>query len=144
MTPNTMATGRGIETTADLLRHYAEVRARLMRYDVPKPVLMLAPPPKPVKAQVFPIIAGCPLNMLAPPSWRFLVAIAAHRGGVSPQDIVGPIRTRQVASARHEAAYLMHTHLGWSLPRIGSKLGRRDHTTVLHSIVVQRKKLEVA
>jgi len=77
---------------------------------------------------------GVPLDMLKQPSWRFLVAYAALLAGVHAKDVIGQDRTRKVCTARHHSAYLIAGHLNVSLPRIGTYLGGRDHTTILHSL----------
>jgi hypothetical protein len=120
-----------------LLRHYAEVRARLMGVE-PRPVPQIIaipalpePPPEPL-----PMVLddGCPLNMLSLPSWRFLVALAALRGDVHPRDITGPSRVRNVCAARHDAIHLIVAHTAYSYVRIGRLMGGRDHTTVINSL----------
>lgn len=128
--------------TESLIQHYAEVRARLMG---PRLVARRRPSPN----VVLPIEAGCslaevidvpiattpcPLNMLAAPSWRFLVAYAAIKHAVDVSDILSPLRSRPVVAARHEAMHLCRGHIsGVGLTRLGMYFGR-DHTTILTSL----------
>lgn len=53
---------------------------------------------------------------------------------VNKKTIEGESRTHPIVHARQEAAWLMRAAYQWSFPRIGSKLGERDHTTILHAI----------
>jgi hypothetical protein len=121
---------------ADLVRHYAEVRARLMGVELrPEPkVITITVQPKPLEP--IPVVQDdvCPLNMLTAPSWRFLVALAAIRGEVHPRDIIGPSRVRNICAARHEAMHLIVAHTAHSYVRIGRLMGGRDHTTVINSL----------
>lgn len=52
--------------------------------------------------------------------------------GVSIDDILSASRKRTIAVPRQIVMYLARTETGASLPRIGAKLGNRDHTTVLY------------
>jgi chromosomal replication initiator protein len=46
--------------------------------------------------------------------------------------MIGPSRERAIAMPRQVAMYLMREDAGCSLPRIGTYLGDRDHSTVMH------------
>ncbi|MBC6436929.1 MAG: chromosomal replication initiator protein DnaA [Rhodobacteraceae bacterium] len=49
-------------------------------------------------------------------------------------DLLGPSRMRRNARPRQMAMYLCKTLTTQSMPDIGRKLGRRDHTTILHGV----------
>ena len=51
-------------------------------------------------------------------------------------------RSRDVAHARHVAAYLCKELTESSLTEIGFKLGKRTHATILHSATLIQEKLE--
>jgi chromosomal replication initiator protein len=51
---------------------------------------------------------------------------------VSIDDILSASRKRAIAVPRQIVMYLARTETSASLPRIGAKLGNRDHTTVLY------------
>ena len=53
-------------------------------------------------------------------------------------DMVGPKRVRNFARPRQMAMYLSKTLTSRSLPDIGRRFGKRDHTTVMHGV----KKIE--
>ncbi|MBU2603262.1 MAG: chromosomal replication initiator protein DnaA [Actinobacteria bacterium] len=54
--------------------------------------------------------------------------------GISITEIRGDRRTRPVVQARHLAMYLARELTDSSLPKIGERIGGRDHTTVLHAV----------
>lgn len=124
---------------AELLRqhqHHKAIRARLMQGV--KPVMAAIPPPAPAEDEKPVVVVpdppmGVPLNMLLPPSWRFLLALTALRTKIPAKAIISEARTADVVAARSEAIALVHLHTQGSLPAIG-KLFNRDHTTVLHTL----------
>jgi len=48
------------------------------------------------------------------------------------EDLTGPRRSQNLATARQVAMYLARDLTGMSLPQVGQSLGGRDHTTVMH------------
>ncbi len=53
--------------------------------------------------------------------------------GLQPGELAARRRTKKVAEARQVAMYIMRKHLGASFPTIGSQIGGRDHSTVIHA-----------
>ncbi len=53
---------------------------------------------------------------------------------VSGEDLLSQKRTKEISTARHYAMYLCRKHMDYSLPRIGSEFGGRNHTTAMHAI----------
>ena len=53
---------------------------------------------------------------------------------ISPKDITSADRSKYIVVPRQIAMYLLRTELNLSFPRIASELGRKDHTTAMHSI----------
>ncbi len=53
---------------------------------------------------------------------------------LTPEDLRGKRRTRDVAFARQVAMYLARELTDLSLPKIGEEFGGRDHTTVIHAL----------
>lgn len=67
-----------------------------------------------------------------------IIKYVADHFYLTPEDIRGKRRTRDIAFARQVAMYLARNLTELSLPKIGVEFGGRDHTTVLHAI----KKIE--
>lgn len=59
--------------------------------------------------------------------------VSAHLG-VSVAEIKGDRRSKPIVQARHIVMYLTRELTDASLPKIGERLGGRDHTTVLHAV----------
>lgn len=139
MTPQSPEAVKGqydLTTLAGQQRHYASVRARLAAKPHRAPrglpmVFMVQPKPLPV----LPIepVEAVPLNMLAPCSWRFLVAVAALRGGVEVSDIMGRRKQPVFVRARYDAMALTYEHTQNSFPQVGWLFGR-DHSTVIYGM----------
>lgn len=53
---------------------------------------------------------------------------------VSIEDLVGPKRDKDVVVPRQIAMYILRSELHLSFPKIARELGRKDHTTAIHSI----------
>ncbi len=54
--------------------------------------------------------------------------------GISVAEIKGDKRSRSVVQARHITMYLARELTDMSLPKIGERIGGRDHTTVMHAV----------
>lgn len=143
---------RPFRSSVDLLAAGKAARERLMGAIVAPEVAPVVVPyvaPAPIAA---PILdeeelgeLSAPLNMLAPCSGKFLLALVALRHGIPSKEIVGDSRKRAHVAARTEAMCLIYQHTQWSLPQVGRFI-RRDHTTVLHALQkfgVVRKKVDL-
>ena len=53
---------------------------------------------------------------------------------IRQSDMVGPSRARNIARPRQMAMYLCKKLTQRSLPEIGRKFAKRDHTTILHGV----------
>jgi len=49
-------------------------------------------------------------------------------------DICSPARDRHIAEPRQVAMYLLRSEIKMSFPKIARELGRKDHTTAIHSV----------
>ena len=63
-----------------------------------------------------------------------IVSTVADFTGISTTEIVGDKRSRAVVEARHLAMYLARELTDASLPKIGERIGGRDHTTVMYAV----------
>lgn len=117
-------------TAAELLSHYADVKARI--YGQPKIVNVGAPKPVIVKPKIYD----------DPPSstWKPIVRRIAKYHGVTYEAIViSNSKMHKVAHARQAAMYWVHRVTGWSMTQVGRRFDR-DHTTVLHAIRAHTKR----
>lgn len=53
---------------------------------------------------------------------------------IEPGDIVSAKRDKHIVVPRQIAMYLLRSELHLSFPRISTELGRKDHTTAIHSV----------
>jgi hypothetical protein len=103
-----------------------KLRAKVIRLP---PVIVPAPVP----------IWGAPVNLIGLPSPRTVMKLVALRHGLTIADIIGPVRSRPIVAARHEAIALVWTHCrAISLPAVG-RMFNRDHTSILHCLRKLRK-----
>jgi chromosomal replication initiator protein len=63
-----------------------------------------------------------------------ILAAVSAKLGISLNDIKSDKRQRNIVQARHVAMYLARELTDLSLPKIGERIGGRDHTTVLHAV----------
>ncbi|HXH26495.1 MAG TPA: chromosomal replication initiator protein DnaA [Candidatus Acidoferrum sp.] len=65
---------------------------------------------------------------------RQVIDKTAKHFQVEPVDIVSPKRDKHIVVPRQIAMYLLRSELHMSFPKIASELGRKDHTTAIHSV----------
>ena len=53
---------------------------------------------------------------------------------LTPEDLIGPSRKKDIATAKHMAGYLLYSQVGLSFKAAALSLGKNDHTTILNSI----------
>lgn len=53
---------------------------------------------------------------------------------ISVDDILGPKRDKDIVVPRQVAMYILRSELHLSFPKIARELGRKDHTTAIHSV----------
>ncbi len=61
---------------------------------------------------------------------------------VSMSEILGPKRDKEIVMPRQIAMYLLREELHLSFPKIAQELGKKDHTTAIHSCDKIEKELE--
>jgi chromosomal replication initiator protein len=67
-------------------------------------------------------------------SARLIIERTAKHFHVSIEDILGPKRDKDIVVPRQIAMYMLRSELHLSFPKIAHELGRKDHTTAIHSI----------
>lgn len=60
---------------------------------------------------------------------------------IPTEDIVGPKRDKDIVVPRQIAMYILRSELHLSFPKIAHELGRKDHTTAIHSVEKIEKEL---
>lgn len=67
-------------------------------------------------------------------SAKQIVERTARHFQIPLEDILGPKRDKDIVVPRQIAMYIMRSELHLSYPKIAHELGRKDHTTAIHSI----------
>ncbi len=67
-------------------------------------------------------------------SAKQIIEVCAKHFQISVEDILSPKRDKDIVRPRHLAMYLMRSELHLSFPKIAQELGRKDHTTAIHSV----------
>ena len=68
-----------------------------------------------------------------PPTIERVQDVICVAFGVTRDELVSPARGARLAWARQVGMYLARRHTGASLPTIGERFGRRNHTTVMYA-----------
>lgn len=76
-------------------------------------------------------------------SARQVVERTAKHFQLPIEDIVGPKRDKDIVVPRQVAMYLLRSELHMSFPKIAHELGRKDHTTAIHSVDKIEKQLRL-
>jgi chromosomal replication initiator protein len=63
-----------------------------------------------------------------------IVERTAKHFRVTIEDIMGPKRDKDIVVPRQIAMYMLRSELHLSFPKIARELGRKDHTTAIHSV----------
>jgi chromosomal replication initiator protein len=67
-------------------------------------------------------------------SAKQIIERTARHFQVSMDDILGPKRDKDIVVPRQIAMYILRSELHLSFPKIARELGRKDHTTAIHSV----------
>ncbi len=71
-----------------------------------------------------------------------VIETVAKYYSISVPEMVSPSRNRELVQPRQIAMYLIRQETDASLPEIGSLLGGRDHTTIIHGVERVKDRLE--
>lgn len=108
-----------LDDAIDQIRRREEERTTQLQLAILASVRALPPTPAPATA-------------LTPPD--AIVAAVCERFGFDPGNLRAPKRYRALNDARHIAMYLLRQDAGLTLAAIAERLGRRDHSTVVHAV----------
>jgi chromosomal replication initiator protein len=77
-------------------------------------------------------------------SAKQIIERTARHFQIPIEDIVGPKRDKDIVVPRQVAMYILHEELRLSYPKIAKELGRKDHTTAMHSVrkIAQESQLD--
>lgn len=67
-------------------------------------------------------------------SSKQIIERTAKHFQIPVEDITGPKRDKDIVVPRQIAMYILRSELGLSFPKIAKELGRKDHTTAIHSV----------
>ena len=67
-------------------------------------------------------------------SAKQIIEYTAKHFQIPVEDIVGPKRDKDIVVPRQIAMYILRNELNLSFPKIAKELGRKDHTTAIHSV----------
>lgn len=67
-------------------------------------------------------------------SARQIIERTARHYQIPLEDIMGPKRDKDIVVPRQVAMYMLRSELHLSFPKIARELGRKDHTTAIHSV----------
>jgi chromosomal replication initiator protein len=65
---------------------------------------------------------------------KHIIERTAKHFHLSMEDILGPKRDKDIVVPRQIAMYMLRSELHLSFPKIAHELGRKDHTTAIHSV----------
>jgi chromosomal replication initiator protein len=79
-------------------------------------------------------------------SAKQIIERTARHFQIPIEDIVGPKRDKDIVVPRQVAMYILHEELKLSYPKIARELGRKDHTTAIHSVrkIANESQVDVA
>jgi len=89
--------------------------------------------PEPFTVEMAEISFDFPEPAASPVTMADVIMAVADYYGVSPDDLCGRDRSREVSVARQVAMYIARDEAGIALQQIGEALGGRNHSTVLYS-----------
>jgi chromosomal replication initiator protein len=67
-------------------------------------------------------------------SAKQIVERTAKHFQLNVDDLLGPKRDKDIVVPRQIAMYILRSELHLSFPKIARELGRKDHTTAIHSV----------
>jgi chromosomal replication initiator protein len=75
-------------------------------------------------------------------TYRQVITVCCEHFGIEESDVLSSRRDKEIALTRQISMYLMRTELKMSLPKISASVGKKDHTTAMHSINKITKNLD--
>jgi chromosomal replication initiator protein len=76
-------------------------------------------------------------------SAKQVIERTARHFQIDIDDILGPKRDKDIVVPRQIAMYMLRSELHLSFPKIARELGRKDHTTAIHSVEKIEKEIHL-
>src|SRR6478735_1859931 len=76
-------------------------------------------------------------------SAKQIIERTARHFQIPMEDILGPKRDKDIVVPRQVAMYMLRSELHLSFPKIARELGRKDHTTAIHSVEKIEKESQI-
>lgn len=76
-------------------------------------------------------------------SAKQVIERTARHFQIGLEDILGPKRDKDIVVPRQIAMYMLRSELHLSFPKIARELGRKDHTTAMHSIEKIQQEIDI-
>ena len=76
-------------------------------------------------------------------SAKQIIERTARHFQIPMEDILGPKRDKDIVVPRQIAMYMLRSELHLSFPKIARELGRKDHTTAIHSVEKIEKESQI-
>ena len=67
-------------------------------------------------------------------SAKQIIEKTAKHFQIPVEELTGPKRDKDIVVPRQVAMYMLRNELNLSFPKIAKELGRKDHTTAIHSV----------
>lgn len=96
----------------------------------------------PTQKQLVKILKTIISNPQKRTNYKKIAEVVADFYDLNVNDLINRSRKKEVVKPRHVVMYLMREELKGSYPSIGSKLGDRDHTTVIYACEKIGRELE--
>lgn len=96
-------------------------------------------PTMPIAASLLNVSKARPKHLSA----KQIIERTARHFQIPLEDIVGPKRDKDIVVPRQVAMYILREELHLSFPKIARELGRKDHTTAIHSVDKIQKESQV-
>ena len=79
-------------------------------------------------------------------SAKQIIERTARHFQIPVEEMLGPKRDKDIVVPRQVAMYMLHEELRLSYPKIARELGRKDHTTAMHSVrkITQESQLDAS
>jgi len=78
-----------------------------------------------------------------PIDYKKLISIIANYYNIDEENVYKKSRKKEYVRPRQIAMYLLREDFNYSFPNIGDKIGRRDHTTAMHSYEKIKEEIKV-